>query len=139
MTDQPKRILLVDDEVDISEFLKECLKRAGYAVEVSNDPQTALGRLLTEEFDVVISDIRMPIMSGLDMMRLVKAEGKAVKGLIFLTGNASDDDLAKEILDLDGFLLTKPVTGQKLREVVAQVIKATSPEPVLQKPDHMGS
>ena len=66
------RILIVDDERSMLEFLEIFFRNEGYLVEVAGDVQTALLHLEAEEFDVVISDIQMPDGSGIEVLRAVQ-------------------------------------------------------------------
>jgi DNA-binding response OmpR family regulator len=73
----PKRILIVDDEVDITDSLKAGLTSQGFSVDAYNDPMAALAHFKSKQYDFVILDIRMPKMSGFDLYReMVKLDWK---------------------------------------------------------------
>ena len=69
------RVLVVDDEESIRHMLTLILKRADYAVESANDGESALQMIRDGEFDTVICDVRMPKMSGLDLLEVTQQEG----------------------------------------------------------------
>ena len=72
-----KRVLIVDDEVDITDSLKTGLTSKGFSVDAYNDPIAALAHFKSNQFDVVILDIRMPNMTGFDLYReMIKLDGK---------------------------------------------------------------
>ena len=64
-----KRILAVDDSATMRQLVKMTLSRSGYEVVEADDGSTALVKASAETFDMVLSDINMPIMSGLDLVR----------------------------------------------------------------------
>ena len=70
-----KSILIVDDDELMRSFLSTILSEEGYHVEVARDGKTGLAILLNSEFDLVITDLKMPDISGLDLMH----EGKKAK------------------------------------------------------------
>ena len=73
----PKRILIVDDEVDITDSLKAGLTSQGFSVDAYNDPMAALAHFKSKQYDFVILDIRMPKMSGFELYReMVKLDWK---------------------------------------------------------------
>jgi DNA-binding response OmpR family regulator len=73
----PKRILIVDDEVDITDSLKAGLTSQGFSVDAYNDPMAALAHFKSKQYDFVILDIRMPKMNGFDLYReMVKLDWK---------------------------------------------------------------
>ena len=67
------RILVVDDERSIRELLEIVLKKEGFAVTVAQNAIEGLDRTKTIEFDLVVSDINMPDMSGIDLLKALRA------------------------------------------------------------------
>jgi len=65
-------ILVVDDEINVCEFLKDFLSYEGYKVSISTSPKTALDLVLTQSFDLILLDIIMPEMNGLDFLARIK-------------------------------------------------------------------
>jgi CheY-like chemotaxis protein len=77
-----KRILVVDDEVDITAIIKVALERANFQVDVYNDPLLALTDYKAGMYDLLLFDIRMPGMNGFELYRKIKdieEEEKKVK------------------------------------------------------------
>src|SRR5438270_22042 len=66
VADQSLRVLIVDDQLQVAEFLAEMLQIVGYESVAESNPHRAIQRLEDEDFDVVISDFKMPEMSGID-------------------------------------------------------------------------
>jgi DNA-binding response OmpR family regulator len=80
----PRRVLIVDDEEDITDALKAGLERRGFDVSAYNDPRTALANFKSDKFDIAILDIRMPKMNGFELYReMRKLDGRA--NVCFLT------------------------------------------------------
>jgi CheY-like chemotaxis protein len=91
MKTTPYRILVVDDEQDMREELVALLKDYDFAVETANDGQEGLEKLLTDEFDVALVDLKMPKMDGLTMIR--RADEQEIDTyVIILTGKGDKDD-----------------------------------------------
>src|ERR1700683_1600141 len=83
------RVLLAEDDPSISEPLSRALRREGYQVEVTEDGPTTLGRALSDGIDLILLDIGLPELDGLEVCRRVRAEGHAGPGLI-LTPRAGE-------------------------------------------------
>ena len=79
------RILLVEDEANMARTLAKNLERAGYFVEHASEGQAALARLADEPFDVVLTDLKMPIMDGMSLLRALHERGAAPVTVV-LTG-----------------------------------------------------
>src|SRR5437773_11711866 len=77
-------ILIVDDEQHITAALKLGLERAGFSIDVSNDPRTALGQFESLKYDIAILDIRMPGLNGFQLYRELKKKDDQVS-FCFLT------------------------------------------------------
>src|SRR4030095_1662054 len=69
------RILIVDDERSIRELLEIFLRKEGYEVQTASSVSNALSVIKSTEFDLIVSDIRMPDMTGVDFLRTVRTNG----------------------------------------------------------------
>jgi DNA-binding response OmpR family regulator len=85
------RVLLAEDDTSISEPLSRALRREGYQVEITEDGPTTLGRALSDGIDLILLDIGLPELDGLEVCRRVRAEGNSVPVLI-LTARADEVD-----------------------------------------------
>jgi EAL domain-containing protein (putative c-di-GMP-specific phosphodiesterase class I) len=111
------RILMVDDEVSLTRALSRVLMLAGCEVITAPGGQEALAVLGSSTFDVIVSDIRMPGMDGLSLLRAIRARDLDVP-VVFLTGSPSLDT-AVEAMDHGAFrYLTKPIDANELTAVV---------------------
>jgi CheY-like chemotaxis protein len=114
-----KRILIVDDDELMRELLSRYLEKEEYCVQVHSSPAEALGSILSEPPDLILSDIKMPGMTGLELIELVRAKGVA-SPVIFITGTPSDE-LALQAKKLGSReILTKPF---KDLSILSQAIK----------------
>ncbi|MFQ5839738.1 MAG: sigma-54-dependent transcriptional regulator [Candidatus Methylomirabilales bacterium] len=82
------RVLIADDEKNFTRVLKTELGREGYQVEVAGDGKEAVSRIRSHEFDVLILDLRMPKLGGLEVLRELRGRDLAPE-VIVLTGHAS--------------------------------------------------
>lgn len=94
MSDQKqKKILVVDDEPDVTTLVSYNLKSKGYAVEALNDPNQSIGVARTFLPDLIILDVMMPDLSGIQICRMIRADPKLKKiPVIFLTAKAEEAD-----------------------------------------------
>jgi len=112
-----QRILVVDDEPNIVQLVSMYLARENYTVITAGDGQKALDIVKTQKPDLVVLDVMLPSLDGLEVCRCLRAEGNAVP-IIMVT--ARDDDIDKIIgleLGADDYL-TKPFNP---RELVARI------------------
>ena len=86
------RILVVDDEQHIRDILAETLRDSGYSVETAANGQEGVVRLRTGSYDLILLDIRMPIHSGLDVLKLLRRNGGSPPVMV-ITGLASSEEL----------------------------------------------
>lgn len=82
-----KRILVVDDDIDITLLIKEGLERKGFHVESFNDPQVALQEFKPDFYDLMLVDIRMPKVNGFEFYHAVRKNDIKVK-VCFITAFA---------------------------------------------------
>ena len=125
------RILLVDDEPDISLLFKTVLKDEGFEVDSFEDPQLALSNFKPDFYDLVVLDIKMPDMNGFQLYREIKKIVSKVK-VCFLTASEMyyeeyrKNEVAEEeedivALDKDFFIL-KPISNQGLLQEVNKIM-----------------
>jgi two-component system response regulator AtoC len=126
MTKHIGRILVADDEEGVRTFLAETLERAGYEVTQVADGSAALRAAHDEPFDVVLTDLRMPNVDGMTVVRTVRTEQPDVE-VIILTA-FGDVATAVEAMKLGAYdYLEKPVKGPAaVRELVARAIERRS-------------
>jgi DNA-binding response OmpR family regulator len=89
-----KKILFVDNEPDITTMLKMALERAGFSIDVFNDPLLALKSFRPKLYDLVILDVMMPKMDGLELYNQLKIVDPTIKAC-FLT--ASSETYSEEL------------------------------------------
>jgi DNA-binding NtrC family response regulator len=89
-----QRVLVIDDEIHMCESLCEILESEGLEALHSTDPVEALGTLSDKSVDLVFLDIKMPEMSGIDLLKYMKAVAPAVP-VIIITGYPSVDNIVQ--------------------------------------------
>lgn len=99
--DRKLDVLIIDDEVTFTEVLSKRLSKRGINVRIANDGQTGVNEFSKHGADVIVLDIRMPEMDGVQTFKAIKALDPDVQ-VIFLTGHV-DTDTAMEGLDLGAF------------------------------------
>jgi EAL domain-containing protein (putative c-di-GMP-specific phosphodiesterase class I)/CheY-like chemotaxis protein len=114
-------ILIVDDEPVTARGYARALGAAGYRVTVANDGREAAGLTKQKGFDVIISDIAMPDMDGLALLRAIR-EGDLDVPMIFMTGSPAIET-AMEAIEYGAFrYLLKPVAPEALLQVVERAV-----------------
>ena len=116
-------VLLLDDEPIVGKRLKPALARIGCNVEVFEDPRKALERIDQKEFDIVVTDIRMDEVDGLQVLQHVRKASERTK-VIMITGYAMMA-VAREAMEKGAFdFIAKPFKPDDLRKVIAKAAKA---------------
>ena len=122
----PARVLVVDDERSLRLTVSAFLAKAGHDVRVAEDAEEALGLLETRPVDVVLSDIILPRMTGLKLLRRIRDLWPETR-VILMTGEPTSET-ASEGDDAGAFAyLTKPIGKQVLLECVARAASARTP------------
>ena len=118
-----KRILIADDESHIRRILQFNLERAGYEVIATEDGAAALAAALAQRPDLVILDVSMPVMTGLDVCRKLKNDGALGSTPVFILtarGQESDAEAGRDA-GADRFF-TKPFSPKQMVEEVRKVV-----------------
>lgn len=116
------RILVVDDDPMVRQFVDLVLTQQGYAVSTAAASETALQALGREAFNLVLLDIRMPGMTGLDVLRLMKARASSPK-ILMMTGQRDPATIRRSIETGAAGYLAKPFTPQDLVKRVRAVLR----------------
>lgn len=124
MADADMKILLVDDFSTMRRIIKNLLKDIGYTnVEEADDGDVALKKLQEVDFDFVISDWNMPKMTGIDLLKAVRADGK-LKGIPFLmvTAEAKPENVTEALEAGVNNYIVKPFTSAVLKEKIDKIL-----------------
>jgi two-component system, NtrC family, response regulator PilR len=117
----PPSLLVVDDEPDLRTLYELTLLREGYDVETAGSVEEAWLRMSERSYSAVISDMRLPDGSGLDLLRRIEASGRQEKTIVITAYGSAEN--AVEALKAGAFdYLTKPVDLRQFRGVVASAL-----------------
>jgi DNA-binding NtrC family response regulator len=114
-------IVIIDDEPIALKRLRRILEKQGYHVAAFSSPQRLLRHVADRACDLVISDIRMPAMNGLDLMSKVRRHRPDME-FILITGYATLDEAVEATKEGAFHYLAKPFTPEQLRDRVAQAL-----------------
>jgi len=116
MNDERTKVLVVDDDVSIRDLFGKILKKAGYAVETSETGKEALEKIRKENPNVLLLDVRLPDMSGTELLLRTADSHETVK--IIITG-FSTEEVGKKAADFgaDDYLV-KPVQPEELLSTI---------------------
>ncbi|RPH41677.1 MAG: sigma-54-dependent Fis family transcriptional regulator [Desulfobulbaceae bacterium] len=117
MTGEKISILVVDDERSMRDFLKILLQKEGYTVVIAHNGENALECLESQEFDLIISDIRMPGMGGLELLGAVKEQNPDLP-VIMITAFASPDDAVQAMKNGAFDYISKPFNVDEIKSVI---------------------
>jgi len=116
------QLLLLDNEPIVGKRLKPALTKIGCEVEVFENPRDALKRIDEKEFDIVVTDIRMDEVDGIEVLEHVGKKSSRTK-VIMMTGYAMMET-AREAMEKGAFdFIAKPFQPDDLRAVVAKAAK----------------
>lgn len=119
----PHRILVVDDDADIRDLVATKLQSSGYDVETAGDGVAGLELATTNEYSLVISDVMMPGMSGVDMVRMMRAAEPPISvPVILLTAKNQERDIENGFAAGITDYVVKPFSPRELAARVAGIL-----------------
>ena len=123
------RVLIVDDEKSIRLTLSEFLKKAGYQTDTAKNVETALELFEQNSYDVIITDIVMPKISGMDFLEMIRAKSSSIQ-VIIVTGDPSVETAMRAVKNGANDYMTKPLKKNTLLQTVkrASEVKALHDE-----------
>lgn len=119
-----KKVLLVDDEKGLRYLLSDVLTSKGFEVRMAKDGQESLDQLRNRRFDLVITDIQMPRLDGIEMLKVMKKAGRKEK-VIIMTGNPTDRRLSGSDMPKVVSHLEKPIQIDAFLETVVAAVATT--------------
>ena len=119
-----EKILIIDDEDFILQLSSDILTKSQYNVETASDGRQGIKLLEGDKFDLILTDIKMPNITGLDVIRHVRVNNKEIP-IIVITGHGTLDIAIDSLrLGAQGFIL-KPFTPAELRNAVTEALEKT--------------
>ncbi len=120
------RILVVDDEKVIREFLRDFLSDQGYETDLATDGKEALDKIKRSNYDLVITDIKMPNADGIEVLKKVKRKNSNTE-VIIITGYPSLDTEAEcKNFGAAGYIV-KPFQINQIKLLVGRALKSKKP------------
>ena len=121
-TEKPIALIIEDDE-DLSIIFSEALNAAGFQTETIRNGQLAIERLRVVTPEVVSLDMHLPGVSGLDILKYIRAEKRLALTNVVVT--TADAVMAEQVRETADFVLIKPITFGQLRDLTARLSSAS--------------
>lgn len=118
-TPEPAKILIIDDEMPVLTMLSKVLSRKGYIIDIAQNGKEGIEKIKSNEYHVVLTDIKMPGISGDQILEYVKAQ---IKSLTLVVGMSGTPWLLEQTV-FDA-VVPKPCSIQQITQVVSNLIKA---------------
>ncbi|TVR47665.1 MAG: DNA-binding response regulator [Puniceicoccaceae bacterium] len=119
-----KKILVVDDEIDVTELVGYHLSAKGYAVDLVQDPSKVMGRIRSWQPDLVLLDIMMPGFSGIQICRMMRADPRLKEiPVIFLSARTEENDRVQGLETGADDYVCKPFSPRELILRVESVLR----------------
>jgi len=121
MEQSKKRILIIEDDDEMRSLLKDFIEEEGYEADSVEKGTYAFRKLITDSFDLIITDIRMPGYSGLEILPELKRLQPRIP-IIVITAFGSEEVYRKALLRGANAYLEKPIHFHKLKELIQEII-----------------
>lgn len=122
-----RRIFVVEDDVEVLRAVAQMLNHLGHEVTECGHAEEAFGLVQAEHFDLLLIDYRMPEMTGLDLIQMLRQEGCKVP-VIMMTGYpATEERVSSQSLGIFA-ILKKPITPDQLTGAMAEIFNKTTVE-----------
>jgi CheY-like chemotaxis protein len=121
------RVLVIDDDRSVRAFVCDMLESLGYETDNADDGVRGLALLERHRYDLVVTDLRMPELTGWDVVNAVRGR-RPTMPMILISGFATDDDM-RQAQRLGVPLLQKPFSVIEFRRVVRELLAAEASQP----------
>jgi DNA-binding response OmpR family regulator len=118
-----RKILCIEDEAFIGDLYRRALEKAGYNVDVILEGDKGLEAAMTNAYDIILLDIMVPQMLGIDVLKELRAKLPNLKAKVIITTNLEQDDHARKAIEdqADGYLIKAEITPNQLVEFLTQI------------------
>ena len=116
-----QRALIIEDEFDVRQLIVRALKAEGFEIEETDNGLDGYDLFKTSQFDIILMDIYMPVMNGVDLARKIRYEGSQIP-IIFVSALLPKGDELDEIKKLSSHLIEKPFKPSELIERINKSI-----------------
>ncbi|SMF00102.1 response regulator [Pseudobacteriovorax antillogorgiicola] len=124
---KPDRILIVDDDPDLLEVLQERFEQSDWKVDTANDGLKGLDIVNGKEFDVILSDIEMPQLNGIQFLSEIRGSEKNAGTVVVLMSGAFNQKDVNELLGYElGTFIEKPFSAEKILSLIEDALKRRS-------------
>ena len=132
--DSPKHILVVDDEADLVELVSYNLKKEGFRIDSASDGESALAKIRRDKYDLLILDLLLPGIQGMELCRILRNDPKTASlPIIMLTAKGEEIDRIVGLeIGADDYV-TKPFSPRELVARVKAVLRRSIEKPVTEK------
>jgi DNA-binding response OmpR family regulator len=117
-----ERVLVVDDDESIRSFLVEVLDRLGYESDTAENGKKGLEKYHTGSYTLIITDMRMPIMDGLTMLKTIRSEGSKIP-IIVVTAFPTVNSAVESLIHGADYYLVKPINLDDLKAKIGKAIE----------------
>ncbi len=117
--------LIIEDDDDLSVIFSEALQAAGFKTEIIQSGDQALARLAVTTPDVVVLDLHLPRVAGMDILHQIRADARLVKTRVIVA--TAHPRMAESLRDEADLVLLKPISFSQLRDLAA-ILGSTHPQ-----------
>ncbi len=114
-TNATKNIIVIDDDNNILNTLKMMFRKENLEIKYFDKPEDVLKEIKNKKVDCIISDIEMPEINGIELIREIQKE-REIEKIIFMSSNV--DKYLEEIKLVGGYALKKPVKKEEIMEII---------------------
>ncbi len=120
------KVLCIEDEHFITELYNRALTKAGYDVKVFFDGAKGLEAAKTNEFDIILLDIMLPNMTGVEVLKRLRAEAPDLHAKVIITTNLEQREETRQVIEkqADGYLIKAEITPRQLVEFLQNLAVA---------------
>lgn len=119
----PRKILCIEDELFIGELYSRALLKAGYQIKVIADGLKGLEEAKTNTYDIILLDIMIPQMLGVDVLHKLRKETPDLRAKVIIATNLEQDEKTRAAIEAeaDGYIIKAEVTPRQLVEFLTQI------------------
>lgn len=120
---EQKRVLCIEDERFIGELYQRALEKAGFAVNIIADGSVGLQEALSDQYDIILLDIMVPQLLGIDILQKLRSDKPDLKAKIIITTNLEQDEETRSRVEqqADGYLIKAEITPNQLADFLKQI------------------